>query len=60
MMILIRFCGLMSVVSKLRATDDFAAGKSERLQSLSQGTCTGPTFLIARTVCILQVHDAKT
>ena len=45
--ILKTFCGLMSVVSKWRATDDFAAGKSETLQSLrvSQGTCPGPTFL---------------
>ena len=50
------FCGLMSVVYKWRATGDFAAGKSETLQSLSQGTCTGPTFLKARTVCIMQAH----
>ena len=58
--ILKTFCGLMSVVSKWRAADDFAAGKSETLQSLSQCTCTGPTFLSARTVCIMQAHDAKT
>ena len=58
--ILKTFCGLMSVVSKWRAADDFAAGKSETLQSLSQCTCTGPTFLKARTVCIMQAHDAKT
>ena len=58
--ILKTFCGLMSVVSKWRATGDFAAGKSETLQSLSQGTCTGPTFLKARTVCIMQAHEAKT
>ena len=38
----------------------FAAGKSETLLSGSQGTCTGPTFLKARTVCIIQAHDAKT
>ena len=55
--ILKTFCGLMSVVSKWRATGDFAAGKSETLQSLSQGTCTGPTFLKARIVCIMQAHD---
>ena len=42
--ILKTLCGLMSVVSKWRATGNFAAGKSETLQSLSQGTCTGPTF----------------
>ena len=59
-MILKTFCGLMSVVSKWRATGNFAAKKSERLQSLSQGTCPGPTFLSARTVCIMQAHDAKT
>ena len=45
--ILKTFCGLMSVVSKWRATGDFAARKSVTL--LSQGTCTGPTFLKART-----------
>ena len=38
----------------------FAAGKPETLLSGSQGTCTGPTFLKARTVCIMQAHDAKT
>ena len=54
------FCGLMSVVFKWRATGDFAARKSETLQSLSQGTCTGPTFLKSRTVCIMQAHNAKT
>ena len=59
-MILKTFCGLIRVVSKWRATDNFAASKSERLQSLSQGTCTGPTFLKARTACIMQAHDAKT
>ena len=58
--ILRTFCELMSVVSKWRATDNFAANESETLQSLSQGTCTGPTFLKARTVCIVQVHNAKT
>ena len=58
--ILKTFCGLMSVVSKWRATGDFAAGESASLQSLSQGTCTGPTFLKARTVCIMQAHNAKT
>ena len=50
--ILKTFFGLMSVVSKWRAKGDLAARKSETLQSLSQGTCTGPTFLKARTVCI--------
>ena len=58
--ILKTFCELMSVVSKWRARGDFAANESETLQSLSQGTCTGPTFLKARTVCIMQAHDAKT
>ena len=58
--ILKTFCGLMSVVSNWRATGDFAASESETLQSLSQGTCTGPTFLKPRTVCIMQAHDAKT
>ena len=48
--ILKTFSGLMSVVSKWRATGDFAAGKSETLQSLNQGACTGPTFLKVRTV----------
>ena len=58
--ILKTFCELMSIVSKWRVTGDFATGKSETLQSLSQGTCTGPTFLKACTVCIMQAHDAKT
>ena len=52
--ILKTFC----VVSKWRATGDFAAGESATLQSLSP--CTGPTFLKARTVCIMQAHNAKT
>ena len=47
------FCGLMSVVSKWRATGDLLPAKLETLQSLSQGTCKGPTFLKARTVCIM-------
>ena len=44
------FCGLMSVVSKWRATGDFAAVNRQTPKPISQGTCTGPTFLKARTV----------
>ena len=49
------FCGLMSVVSKWRATGDFAAGKSETLQS--QGTCTrGVSRISARGVLKVRPH----
>ena len=62
-------------MSKWRVTGDFAAGKSETLQSLNQGTSTGPTVLKVHTVvrafrkegpvnvpwlCIMQEHDANT
>ena len=45
--------------AQMESHERFSAGKSERLQRLSQDTCTGPTLIKAHTVCIMQAHDAK-